>query len=390
MKILAVHNRYLMTGGEDISHQTEIDLLRSHGHQVDEYVEDNLRIARIGKLKTAFRTVWSVESYKDMRNLLHKDHYDVMIVQNFFPLISPSIFYAAAQEKTPVIQFIRNYRLVCLNGTLLKNGTICTECIGRKIPLPGIIHGCYRDSIPASLVVAIMLVVHRMLGSWNKKINRFISLTEFSRKILIESGINPEKIIVRPNTVYPDPGAGDGSGNYALFTGRLSIEKGIDILLDAWSKVPAESPLIIAGDGPLREEVLRQIKGRPNIQYSGQLPYTKMLEMIKKARFLVFPSIWYEGMPRTIIEAFAAGTPVLASNLGAMKEMVRDGWNGFLFPAGDAEGLAELATNLFSEKNDYTEMRLNARESYEKKYTDQTVYGDLERIMDELVKEKTG
>jgi glycosyltransferase involved in cell wall biosynthesis len=388
MRILAVHNRYLMGGGEDISHKTEVELLRLHGHTVDEMVEDNLRIANLGMLKTAFRTIWSFETYQKVRKILMENPYDVLLVQNFFPLISPSIYYAAARAGVPVIQFVRNYRLACLNATFLRNEKICEDCLGKIVPWPGVLHACYRNSRLASLVVAMMLIFHRLLGTWNKKVDRYIALSEFGREKLIASGIRAKKIVVRPNTLFPDSGAGDGSGGYGLFVGRLSSEKGLETLLSAWERMSDQCELIIIGDGPLRGLVNEQAKHQDNIKAVGLQTHEKTLEMIQKAKFLIFPSIWYEGMPRTILEAFAAGTPVLASDLGAMADMVQHGLNGYLFPMGNSTKLAEFSQKLFESPELCAQMRLEARNTFIENYSAETAYQKIEFILNDLVQEK--
>ncbi|NPV77213.1 MAG: glycosyltransferase family 4 protein [Anaerolineae bacterium] len=388
MRILAVHNRYLLGGGEDLSHSTEVALLRSHGHEVDEMIDDNRRIARLGNLRAALRTIWSTEAFRQIAERLRKSRYDIILVQNFFPLISPSIYYAASREGTPVIQFIRNYRLICLNAYLLRNGKICEDCVGRAAPWPGVLHGCYRGSRAASLVVAAMLVVHRLLGTWNKKVNRFVTLTELGKEKLIAGGIRAEKIVVRSNFIHPDPGIEQEKDEYALFVGRLSPEKGIEPLLDGWGKMPVDKKLILVGNGPLLERLIQKARFQPNLEVVGALPLETTLGMIRGAKFLIFPSILYEGMPRTIIEAFATGTPVIASNLGAMADMVEHGSNGFLFPAGDGIRLAEMALAMYSDPDLYARMRLKARQAYETHYSSGLAYQKMIQIFEDVLQEK--
>ncbi|MCC6148057.1 MAG: glycosyltransferase family 4 protein [Anaerolineaceae bacterium] len=387
MRILTVHNRYLLGGGEDVSHLAEVALLRSFGHLVDEMVEDNRRIAGLGRIKTALRTIWSHETYCRTREILKETPYDILLVQNFFPLISPSVYYAAAREGVPVIQFIRNYRLVCLNAYLLRKDRICEDCVGRTIPWPGVYHACYRESHSASLVVAAMLAVHRFLNTWNRKVQRYVVLTKLAKEKLIAGGISSDKIAIRPNYIYPDPGIGNGEGQYALFVGRLSLEKGVKTLLDAWAKMPRDKKLILVGDGPLSEAVRERARLQPNLETTGTLTQEVTQKMIRQAKFVVFPSTWYEGMPRTIIEAFAAGTPVIASNLGAMAGMVEHGKNGFLFPAGDGIRLAELAVELFNNDVVCTQMRLQARQTYDALYSGPQAYESIMQIVQEVLKE---
>ena len=233
MRILSVHNLYQLRGGEDESRQLEEELLRRNGHIVDTYEEDSCRIPEINPMQLALKTVWSQESYKIVRDKLEKYSYDIMHVQNFFPLISPSIYYAAKSKKVTIVQTLRNFRLLCLNGFLFRDGQICETCLKKAVPWPGIIHRCYRKSLPASITVFSMLAIHRYLGTWNHVVDHYIALTSYDRQKFIEAGIPSERISVKPNFVEPDPGVGKGSGGYILFVGRLSAEKGLDTYLQA-------------------------------------------------------------------------------------------------------------------------------------------------------------
>ena len=237
------------------------------------------------------------------------------------------------------MQTLRNYRLMCVNATMFRDHKPCEDCLGRVLPWPGIIHSCYRDSHAGSAVVASMIGLHKMLGTWKNRVQMYIALTGFAREKYIMGGLPAEKIIVKPNFVYPSPAAGPGGGGYALFAGRLSPEKGIKTLLEAWNSAEEPLPLKIAGEGPLREFVSTSAESARAVQYLGPKTTSECYELMRQAEFLVFPSEWYEGMPRTVIEAFAAGTPVLASNIGATASMVVHGKTGFHFPAGDVAGL---------------------------------------------------
>lgn len=381
MRILALHNRYLERGGEDQSHATDVALLRAQGHEVDELVEDNRRVAELGLLRTAFNTLWSVESYRKVRKILAGERYDLVVVQNFFPLLSPSIFYAARSAGVPVVAFIRNYRMFCLNGLALRDQKSCQDCLKKVLPWPGVVHACYRSSRAGSAVVAAMLFVHRLLGTWKRRVDRFIVLTEFAGSLLVQAGLPAEKLIVKPNFVYPDPGEGGSQRGYAFFAGRLSSEKGISTLLDAWDLLQAPVPLKITGDGPLANLVEQAARKNPHIDYLGRRPQEEIYALMKGAMFLVFPTLCYEGMPRVVIESFAAGTPVLASRIGASIEMIEPGQNGWFFPPGDAAGLARLVEQLVSEKGQLQSMQEHARASFEAKYSIARNVAIWERIM---------
>ncbi|MGH1571176.1 glycosyltransferase family 4 protein [Methylobacterium sp. P31] len=254
-----------------------------------------------------------------------------MHFHNTFPLISPAAYYAASEAGTTVVQTLDNYRLVCVNALLFREGRVCEDCLGKTVAWSGIKHGCYRSSRAASAIVASMQVFHRAKGTWRDRVDAYIALNDASRRKFIVGGLPNERIAVKPNFLHIDPGQGAGSGDYALFVGRLSKEKGLPCLLDAWSRLEGRFPLKIVGDGPLRSLVESHARADQSIEYLGPMSQEAVLQIVGEARLLIQPSECYETWPRVIVEAFAKGTPVLASNLGAMAEMVDHGRTGWLF-----------------------------------------------------------
>src|SRR5690606_36035315 len=238
LTVLMVHNRYLQRGGEDVAFETDCRLLREAGDTVDVYEEDNRRVEALGKARSAARAVWSVETYRRIRDRLRRTRYDCVHVHNFFPLVSPAVYHAARAEGVAVIQTLHNFRLVCPKATLFRDGRVCEDCVGRRVPWPAILHSCYRGSRGATLAVSAMIVAHRMLRTWRSAVHAYIALTEFGRAKFVEAGLPADRIVVRPNCVHPDPGVGGHEGGFVLYVGRLSEEKGIRVLLDAW-KGPA-------------------------------------------------------------------------------------------------------------------------------------------------------
>jgi glycosyltransferase involved in cell wall biosynthesis len=385
MRILSVHNRYQIRGGEDGSRELEERLLRDMGHQVDVYEEHNDRVATLGKLRLVSKTIWSVETYQNVNSLLTEQTYDVIHVQNFFPLISPSVYYAAKAKGIPVVQTLRNYRLLCPNGEFFRDGRVCEDCLGQFVPLPGVVHACYRGNRAATAVVAAMLTVHRAMGTWTNLIDIYIALNEFAREKFIEGGLPAEKIVVKPNFVHPDLSSGEGRGGYALFVGRLSLEKGLDTLFKAWESLGSKITLKIVGDGPLAPQVAESVAKGSGIEYLGYRPLTEVYELMGEAAFLVFPSEWYEGQPRTIIESFAVGTPVVASNLGAMSTLVSPGRTGFHFRPGDSGDLVAQVEWALAHPDELARMRREARAEFEAKYTAQENYLRLMEIYEKVV-----
>ena len=377
MRILSIHNRYLIRGGEDQSRELEEKLLQEQGNQVDIYEENNNRVAEIGKVRVPIRTVWSTESYQIVRQKLTENSYNIVHVQNFFPLISPSVYYAANKQGVPIVQTLRNYRLLCANSYFFRDQKVCEDCLGKIIPWPGVVHGCYRDSKLGSLVVVTMQTLHRAISTWKKMVNLYITLTDFTRQKFIQAGLPADKIVVKPNFVYPDPGMGEGNGNYAIFIGRLSPEKGLDTLLAAWQLLGGKIPLKIIGDGPLSNQVREAVTKLPYVKWLGRLPIQEVYTLIGEAKFLIFPSQWYETFGRVAIEAFAKGTPVIASNLGNMSSMIESGRTGFHFSPGDPNDLAALVEYALTHPEKLRKMRFEARSEFEAKYTAQQNYHKL-------------
>lgn len=380
MRILSIHNRYQIRGGEDESSELDEDLLREHGHHVTRYEEHNDRIASLNPLQLALRTVWSQESYNKVRQHLRHSPTDLVHVQNFFPLISPSVYYAARAHNVPVVQSIRNYRLICPNGLFFRDGQVCEDCLGKSIPWPGARHACYRQSHAASATVVAMLTAHRLLRTWLKQVDLFIAISQFARQKCIEAGLPEDKIVVKPNFVHPDPGAGTGRGGYALYVGRLSAEKGLDTLLDAWSQLHSPIPLKIVGDGPLDERVETAAKRLCHVTWLGRRSREETQALMGKATMLIFPSKWYETFGRAAVEAFAAGTPVIAANLGAIAELVEHGRTGLHFRPGDAGDLAAQVEWALAHPQQLQHMRREVRAVFEAHYTGEANYCHLMEI----------
>ena len=375
MKILCAHNRYQKLGGEDLAAQVEIELLQSHGNAVELFQVDNAEIVGFrAQARVALGTVYSPSAKKQFAARIASFRPDVVHIFNFFPLLSPSIHYACWEAGVPVVQKISNFRLICPGALLLRDGRVCEECIGKLVPWPGVLHGCYRDSRAGSAAVAVMLAAHRVLGTWEKTVDAYIARTNFSRNKLIEGGLPADKISIVPSFAPEPQRLGDGRGRFALFAGRLSSEKGISTLLSAWDRMSAPPlRLVVAGEGPLQEEVTRRArKGR--LEHLGALPRQDIQTLLLKATILVYPSLCYENFPLSIVEAFAAGVPVLASGMGAMSEIIDHGRTGLHFRPGDAEDLAAKIEWVATHPTEIERMRGEARAEYLAKYTPERNY----------------
>jgi glycosyltransferase involved in cell wall biosynthesis len=344
----------------------EAALLEQHGHTVIRYEEHNRRIAGAG-IMAAGNAVWSHRSFRRLRSLVRAQACDLVHFHNTFPLISPAGYYAARAANVPVVQTLHNYRLICPAGTLLRDGAVCEECIDHASLLPAVVHGCYRGSRPATAAVAAMLAIHRAGGTWRRTVDAYIAPSEFTRTKLIAGGLPAERIVTKPNFVAPDPGTGSGRGGYALFAGRLDEGKGIRTLFQAWQRLGRSIPLVVAGDGPVHA-----IEGPVTVM--GHQPREKIFELMRNASVLIFPSICYECAPMTVIEAFACGLPVIASNIGSVPEFVEHGRTGLLFRPGDAEDLARQVRWTIEHPDRLALMRQAARQEFEAKYTAERNY----------------
>ncbi len=388
MKILQCHNHYQQAGGEDRVFDDEHRLLTKRGHEVLRYTRHNDDIAEMGRLTLARKTLWNSQTYDEMRSLLRREQPDVLHCTNIFPIISPSVYYAARDESVPVVQSLHNYRLLCPNALFLRDGAPCESCLGKLVALPAIRHNCYRDNKSATAMVAAMQTYHRLKGTWHHMVDAYVALSEFSRQKFIEGGLPAQRIHVKPNCVDPDPGFQKSAGEYAIFVGRLSQEKGLDTLLTAWSENPIDLPLKIVGDGPLCDLVQSAAEQSSRIEWLSNRPHAEVIELISNAACLVLPSICYENCPKTLLEAYACGTPVVASRIGALEEMVEGGATGASFTPGDAFDLFSQVVRLTASPLGLQNARHAARELFERQYSSERNYELLMSIYEAATKSR--
>jgi glycosyltransferase involved in cell wall biosynthesis len=374
MRILIAHNRYKFAGGEDTVMASEVEMLRAAGQDVKLFEADNKTIDGIvTKISAAGSLFHSFSSSRRMTPVMQEFRPDILHVHNWFPLLSPSIISAADSMGVPVVQTLHNFRMFCANGILYRNGRICDDCAGKTFPLGGVIHECYSDSRVGSALVSAAFSYHRLAHTWDR-VSTFIAVSEFQRNLLIRGGIHPAHIVVKPNFVKNARNPGDGNGGYALFVGRLTPAKGIRTVLKAWSENKIPIRLKIMGDGPLANEVREQAETLHQVEYLGQRSLDEVYAAMAGARFLIFPSEWYEPFALTIVEALSCGTPILAADLASVAELVQVGRTGFRFTPGDADDLAAKASMFLADAATYCEMRRQCRTLYEARYTDAINY----------------
>lgn len=383
MKIISLHNYYKQPGGEDTAFSSELDLLRSHGYEVLEYIDNNARVDTMHPVSVALQTIWSMHSRKKLKNLLKQVRPQLAHFHNTFPLISPAAYYACSEMGIPVVQSLDNPRLLCPAATFYRDGAICEDCLNKTPPWPGVMNACYHNSRIQTAVIASMLTLHRYLKTWEKKVDIFVVATEFYRNKFIQGGLPAEKIALKPHFVSVDPGVRKSElGNYILFVGRLSPEKGIMTLLKACKNLK-DIPVKIRGSGELADDVKKFIKENnlTKVELLGRLSRSELVDLAKGARFSVVPSGgYYETFGIVVIESFAVGVPVIVSNNGVLPGIVSDGQTGLHFTMGDSGDLAEKIACLWNNPKRSEEMGRLARLEYENKYTAERNYDILSGI----------
>jgi len=386
-RILILHNAYQERGGEDSVVAAEMGLLTRYGHEVEIYRRHNDELLQKSAISAAADALWSRQSSADLRLLVQRFAPDLVHVHNTFPLISPSVYWQASALRIPVVQTLHNFRLMCPQAQLLRNGAVCEACVG-KLPWRAVAYGCYRGSRLQSAVSAVGISLHRAIGTYDRNVTRYIALNEFCRLKFIEAGLPPRLICIKPNFVEAATQiAGARSRRQGgLFVCRLSLDKGVLILLSAISALEDRISVTVIGSGQLEGMVAERLGDR----YVGFKSLPEILELMRSAAYLIVPSIWYENFPRTIVEAFASGLPVIASRLGALAEVVKEGQTGLLFDPGQASDLAEKLR--WAEANPLEMLRMgrNARKEYEELYSPERNYEVLSDIYSQALSERAG
>lgn len=368
MRILIIHNHYQDPGGEDVVLQQEFSLL-ANSETVETFITKNSR--GIAGFLQFLAYPFNMRASRKLDKVLREFNPDVVHLHNIHYATGPQLIRLLHKRKIPMVMTLHNYRLVCPSATLFHRGELFPDSINSGFPWKAVRLGVHQGSIFKTFWIAFTYYLHKKLGTW-KMVDKYLVLTEFARKVFTGSkaGIPVDKLIVKPNFIRDseENKAQTTREEYFLFIGRLSREKGIGTLIEAFQNSGAQ--LRIAGDGPMKDYVVQKCNTEPNLHYMGALKPEQVREQMKQCTALVFPSEWYEGMPMTLIEAFATGTAVLASRLGAMSAMVQENWDGFLFTAGDPGDLRACVAKwrgLDTQSKD--RIRRNARKNYEEHYT---------------------
>lgn len=329
MKVLQLHARYRQSGGEDAVVRDEAALLRAAGHEVIAAGTHNPD----GAVRSAVAlagAAWNPRAAARVGRAAASAAPDVAHVHNTWYALSPAAVVALSRRGVPVVLTVHNWRLLCPGALLYTGGQVCTECVGGS-PWVAVRHRCYRDSAAQSAVAAATVALHRTAGTWRRHVDRFVTMTAFGRELLVSGGLPAERVVVRPHGV-PDPGPRGGppsDSRDVLYVGRLTPEKGVAGLCDWWTERD-RSPLrlVVVGDGPLREELAAHCGRGHGLVLTGPLPAEQVRARLLAARALVFPSRWYEPFGRVLVEALAAGTPVLGTALGGTPDVLGEdtGW----------------------------------------------------------------
>jgi len=367
MRVLLIHNFYRQPGGEDAIFSQEVTLLKQHGLVVETltFTNDTFGGTLLNTLGAAARTLYNTQSAARVEAAIDRFRPDLVHVHNLFYTASASVIRAAKRRSVPVVMTLHNYRLVCVGGLLMRTGKVpCETCLTQMLPVAGIRHGCFRDSPAQSAQLSLVTALHKLTGIW-RSVDRFVVLTEFARQKIRASSLHlrPNQVVVKPNFVF-DPGMAipDARQDFFLFAGRLSAEKGVETLLDAARQ--SSLPLRIAGDGPLAADVREAAATLPHVTYLGWQARPDVLNLLRTCRALVIPSIWYEGLPTVILEAFATGTPIICSDQDNLNQIVRDGETGLLFKTGSGADLSRVMQLLSEQPDLQRQLARNSRVEY--------------------------
>lgn len=391
MKVLLLHNKYRTSApsGEDEAVGNERWMLEAHGVEVSTFERCNDDIDEsswTSRAALAFNTVWSQRSRAELRTVLRNIRPDIVHVHNTFSLLSPSVYGACRAEGVPVVQTLHNFRFFCPAALFLREGKPCEECVDRSL-FQSVRHRCYRNSVGATATLATMLAVHRAIGTYSHDIHRYIALTEFAKRKAIEGGIADRKLVIKPNFIRAPPAAGGGGGGFVTYVGRLLEGKGAETLVKAWRRLP-HIKLRILGDGAMRPQLESlALREGLNIEFAGRQSKSVVLQTIENSEFLIVPSECYEGFPMVIAESYACGTPVLASRIGSLEELVLEGVTGRKFRAGDPEALARGVQQMVADTQALRDMRKQARAYFDAHLTEEQNYAQLMNIYSEVIDE---
>lgn len=380
MRLLVVHDRYddALPNGENAMVRWEVESLARHGVDVDllETSAGTLREPRWKRGLEHLGGVYSIPWRRDVRLAIDARRPDLVHVHNLWPHATPSVYDACRDAGTPVVQSLHNYRMLCIADFLSRDGKACSLCLGRNVAWPGVLHRCVGGSAALSLVKMTAIGVHNLLGTWRRRVDTFIAPGEAMRSTFVRAGLPADRIRIKPSCA-PDRGASDRPRGYFCFAGRLSREKGVDALLDAWSR-PGLPELRIAGAGPLAPAVVEAARRDPAVRYLGMLSEDGVSQLMGGAIATLIPSAWDEPSPVVMMQSFCAATPVIASDHGRRADSVEHRRTGLVYAADDPAGLRREVEWAASNAAACRAMGDEARRCYERHHT---VEASLARLL---------
>jgi glycosyltransferase involved in cell wall biosynthesis len=385
MKILMINSFNYLRGGAERCFLDLSDLLRANGHEVIPFCMDHpqnlpseysdyfvpyadfpTELARPGlrpKLGVAERVLYSREARRQIERLIADTQPDLAHVHGFIHEMSTSILPALKAAGVPVVQTLHDYKIVCPNTTFVSDESICESCLGHRY-YNIVTKRCKRGSLMASVLAGAEMYFHEWLGLYEPNVDLFISPSQFLADKVREHGVRTPVVTI-PNFINPDAFRPNyDKDDYFIYVGRLVRVKGVFTLFEAMRQLPPTTTLYLAGSGEVEAELkaLAETHNLPNIHFLGHLNTADLTALMQKAAFTVVPSEWYENYSMTVIESLASGTPVVGAAIGGIPEQVRDGWNGRLFPSGDAAALAAQIQSMLADPAEAMAMGRRGRE----------------------------
>lgn len=362
MTILTIHNYYKQRGGEDVVFENEVKTLKEFGHNVIVYTKHNREIDNYNffkKLLFFLKSFYNYQVVKEIKSIIKNNKIDIAHIHNVFPLISPAVYLLLKKNNIKIVQTLHNFRFLCPNALFFTKNRVCTKCLSGNF-LHCIINKCYKDSFIFSTLYALIISINKK--TFKKKIDRYIALTNFTKNIFAENGFNSEKIVVKSNPFFKQKTKRGENLNYFLYLGRISYEKGVEFLLESFTKL-TEYKLVVAGTGEKLDQY-KKMYSSSNIEYLGFVEGNRKINLIQHATAIIIPSICYENFPMAIAEAFSIGTPVIASEIGSIPFIVQNNTNGLLFKTGDLFSLKDACKILIQDGNKREEMGDNGHKQF--------------------------
>lgn len=385
MRILIIHTFYQAPGGEDTVFQQESSLL-SREHEVHTLTFQNKKGWR-GALQT-IGSFWNIFAAQRVKKSIHAFKPDIVHLHNTHYASGPLLIRTIAKLGIPQVMTLHNFRLLCPSATLYHHNHLFLDSLHEEFPWTAVRQKAFNNSTVKTFLLALNYWLHRRMGTW-KKVNRYINLSSFAKSIFAEStlSISTEKFAVKPNFVFPATIGSEISQSYFIYVGRLSDEKGILQLIESVKGTRLE--LRIIGGGPLEEDIVKSISGHSNISYLGFKSRAEILPLVAAAQALIVPSICFEGMPITILEAYSVGTAVLCSKLGPLPELIIPQRTGQTFdPHNNKEITACLTQWNAKPADEKDEIRKTCLAYYFSKFTPEINESELLAIYKDAIEDK--